>query len=77
MDWPKRSLWSQIVWLRVRVRFWRAGRASDGVSDRLAEPAWWSEFEEAFWSHVRARTLGAEEPCRRTQAQREAPGMPD
>lgn len=75
MDWPNRNLWSRVAWFRVRVRFWRAGRASGGASDPHREPAWWNEFEEAFWAHVRARTSGAEEP--RTRVRRNAPRTPD
>lgn len=55
MDWPTRSLRSRIVWLRLRLRFWwaRRGRGAGGSADR--EPVWWSEFDRAFWSHVRSQ----------------------
>jgi hypothetical protein len=77
MDWPKRSLWSRMAWLRIRVRFWRARRASGGASEPCSDPVWWTEFEQAFWSHVRARTAGAAEPRLRMRPQRNAQGTPD
>jgi hypothetical protein len=60
MDWPNRSLWSRFAWLRIRVSIWHASRAHGGLAEPRGEPTWWNEFEEAFWSHVRARTPGVE-----------------
>jgi len=52
MDWPKRTLWSRIVWLRLCLHYWWARRRRGARFTPGAEPAWWSEFEHAFWSHV-------------------------
>jgi len=70
MDWPTRTLWSRIAWLRVRMHyFWRARRRRGSGSARRGEPAWWTEFEQAFWSHIHSQPPTAEgrRPGPRTQ----------
>jgi hypothetical protein len=57
MDWPKRSLWSRVTWLRLRLHYWRAARRRGTGTSLDGGPAWWSEFEHAFWSHVRSQAM--------------------
>jgi hypothetical protein len=55
MDWPSRSIWSRLVWLRLRLRYWWLGRRKKFAATAEGEPFWWAEFERDFWSHIGAR----------------------
>lgn len=53
MDWPTRFLRSRIVWLAIRVHYWRRRRWLPPAT-LSGEPAWWNEFEQAFWAYARS-----------------------
>jgi len=55
MDWPSRSIWSRIRWLRVALTLWWERQRRRGRSTPATEPASWSQFEDAFWSYVRGQ----------------------
>jgi len=56
MDWPTRTLWSRILWFRLRLHYRRARWRRGHRSAFTGEPAWWSEFEQAFWLHVHSES---------------------
>ena len=62
MDWPTRTVWSRIVWLRLRWRFRRRDRSYTARPVVGAEPAWWNEFERAFWSHIQSGAASSNPP---------------
>jgi len=62
MDWPTRTLRSRIVWLGIRVHYWRQRRRRRPGPPRLFdEPAWWSEFEDAFWAYAGSQYLAPQD----------------